>query len=133
VQRHDQCRSVTKMGSTVSSEDVQLQVQAMVRRIAYPGSPGESVKACIVRVAKISGVSFTDVQRCWYARYKVIPAHLYLTLKAAAEAHEHRINRQIEHQRERLNRLYALVNQSSDTEFYSRAVAEAVGQSDELE
>lgn len=109
---------------------VTIEIQAHVRRLAYPSEPGESVKSCIRRVARATGFSFGEVRRLWYGERRVIPAQIADRLRQAADKHEREIHQQIERQRERLNQLYALANHSADPEFYRKAIAQAVGRTD---
>lgn len=117
----------------ITSETVQIEMQARVKRLAWPCEPGESIKSCIRRVARKTGLTFGQVRHLWYADWRVIPTHISDRLRQAAQDHEADINLQIERQRRRLNELYALINHSADPEFYSKAIAQAVGRTDELE
>ncbi len=42
------------------------EMQARVRRLAFPGEPGESIKAVLGRVARRSGVTLNEAKRLWY-------------------------------------------------------------------
>ena len=104
-----------------SIEAVQDQMQVAVRRLATPCEPGETVKACVRRVATRTGLSFDEVRRLWYRRWRVIPAYVADTIRNAVEAHERKLDQAYEARRARQAALYALTHESSDPEFYRGA------------
>lgn len=105
-------------------ENVRLEMSGLVRSLAAPASPGESVKACIRRVASRSGLRFSQIKCLWYAEWKIIPAYVADKLRQAVEAYDRQIERQIEELKAQQARFYALTHHSSDPEFYSIKAAE---------
>lgn len=101
-----------------SIEAVQDEMQAAVRQLATPSVPGESVKACVRRVALATGLTFDEVRRLWYRRWRVIPHYMALKIQNAAEAHERRIAQEHALRLQRRAALYPLTHEGSDPEFY---------------
>lgn len=108
----------------VTAEAVAEELQGRVKALAFPGQPGESVKACLNRVAREAGLTASEAKRIWYREMLRIPAHLADRIRTAAERHERTLDQRISEARARQDRLYALIHHSSDPDFYS---ARAVG------
>lgn len=77
-----------------------------VKRLAYPGEPGEGVKACIRRVARKSGLAFGQVKRLWYGEWRIIPAHVADQIRDAVEIHERKLDAEQQAIRRRYDALY---------------------------
>lgn len=113
--RHDPC---TERHKLCSIESVQDEMQAGVRQLATPCAPGESVKACVRRVASATGLSFDEVRRLWYRRWRIVPGHVVRKIDKAVEAHERRIAQEHALRLQRRDALYPLTHEGSDPEFY---------------
>lgn len=113
----------------VSIDSVADEMQARVRRLAFPGEPGESIKSVLGRVARRSGVTFNEAKRLWYREWRRVPADIADRIREAQDRHEQQIAREIEAQKARY---WALTHMSSDTEFYGQRAVEAREPSDEL-
>jgi hypothetical protein len=107
-----------------SIDSVADEMQARVRRLAFPGEPGESIKSVLGRVARRSGVTFNEAKRLWYREWRRVPADIADRIREAQDRHEHQIAREIEAQKARY---WALTHMSSDTEFYGPRALEAHG------
>lgn len=101
-----------------AAETIQVEMQESVRRLAFPGVPGEGVKACIRRVAIRSGLGFGQIKRLWYGEWRIVPAHVADQIRNAVEAHERRLDAEFEALKTRRAALYGLTHESSDPEFY---------------
>jgi hypothetical protein len=108
----------------VTAEAVAEELQGRVKALAFPGQPGESVKACLNRVAREAGLTTSEAKRIWYREMLRIPAHLADRIRTAAKEHDRKLDERISAARARQDRLYALIHHSSDPDFYS---ARAVG------
>lgn len=120
--RMTDCLSAEK-DNVSAVEVVQSEMQGRVRLLAMPSEPGESVKACVRRVARATGLSFGQIRRLWYREWRVVPAHIADHIRRAAEAHERRLDQQQEVLRARHAALYGLAHHSSDPEFYEGRIA----------
>lgn len=105
------------------------EMQARVRRLAFAGEPGESIKAVLGRVARRSGVTLNEAKRLWYREWRRVPADIADRIREAQDRHEQRIAQELEAQRARY---WALTHQSSDPEFYSERASAAVPPTDDL-
>lgn len=99
-------------------ENIRDEMRTKVHRLAWPAEPGESIKACIRRVSRATGLTFGQVRSLWYAEWRRVPADIADQIREATEAHERSIDAKIIEQRERRERVWALTHQSSDPEFY---------------
>ena len=116
-------RSVQKENLSVSQPAI-VEMSQAVRKLAFPGEPGESAKSCIRRVAKDTKLGFGVIKRIWYKERKIIPTELSDFLREAVKKQEQDIDQRIAALRERQARYYALTHHSMDTEFYRARTAE---------
>ena len=92
---------------TVSSIDsIADEMQFRVKRLAYPGEPGESIKSVLGRVARRSGVTFNEAKRLWYREWRRIPADIADKIREAERKHDERIAQELETLRGRYKALY---------------------------
>jgi hypothetical protein len=124
VDRHNQGTERHRL----SPETIQVEMHQSVRRLALPGEPGESVKACIRRVSRRTGLGFDQIRRLWYLRWRVVPAHVADKIREAVHAHEKRLDQEWGTLKARY---YALANHSSDEEFYRVRVDETCPPADQ--
>lgn len=99
-------------------EIIRVEMQEKVRRLATPCEPGESVKSCVRRVSRATGLTFGQVRRLWYSEWRIIPAHVADRIREAVHAHDRRVIETIESNKRRNAALYAILHHSSDPEFY---------------
>lgn len=99
-------------------EDIKREMQGKVRYLAVPSVPGESVKACVRRVAKRTGLSFGEVWRLWYMKWNRIPADIADRIRKEANAHEAKLDQEFQHFQQQQARFYGLNNFSCDPEYY---------------
>lgn len=74
-----------------SAEKVQDEISALLRQLASPSEPGESVKACIRRAARNSGLTFNQARHGWYREWKNIPAHIADQIRQRATEHDRKL------------------------------------------
>jgi len=74
-----------------SADQVTEEISQLLRQLASPVSPGESVKACIQRASMRSGLSFIQAKKCWYREYRTIPAHIADQVRQRAAEHDRRL------------------------------------------
>ena len=79
----------TEKVSTV--EEIQEEMSELVRCLAAPSMPGESVKTCIRRASVRSGLPFNQVKRAWYREWRSIPAYIADNIRAKAAAHDRKL------------------------------------------
>lgn len=101
-----------------SAEEVTTEISLLLRRLASPGEPGESVKACIRRASMRSGLSFNQAKRGWYREWKNIPAHVADEIRQRAADHDRRLKQAA------FQTLLAM--RDSDPELFSESI-EALG------
>lgn len=89
-----------------SIDSVADEMQVRVRRLAFPGEPGESIKAVLGRVARRSGVTFNEAKRLWYREWRRVPADIADKIREAQRKHERTLARQLEELRESYKALY---------------------------
>jgi hypothetical protein len=97
-----------------TSEDIQNEISALLRRLADPVTAGESVKACIRRASQRAGLSYGQTKRCWYKEMRNIPAHVADEIRERAAAHDRRL------QQAAFQAIIAL--QDSDPEYYRHCI-----------
>ena len=74
-----------------TAEQVQDEISALLRQLASPSEPGESVKACIRRAARNSGLTFNQARHGWYREWKNIPAHVADQIRQRAAEHDRKL------------------------------------------
>lgn len=74
-----------------SATEVTQEISLLLRQLASPAEPGESVKACIRRASMRSGLSFIQAKKCWYGEYARIPAHIADQIRERAAEHDRRL------------------------------------------
>lgn len=74
-----------------SIDGIADEMQERVRQIAFPGEPGESIKAVLGRVARRSGVTFNEAKRLWYREWRRVPADIADKIREAQRKHEERV------------------------------------------
>ncbi len=112
-----------------TAELVADELQAKVKRLAFPAQPGEPVKGCLNRVARRAGVTHTEAKRIWYREWRVIPAHIADKIRDAWERHERQIDKELATEK---TRYWALNHCSTDPEFYSERTREGDPPPDQL-
>jgi len=112
-----------------SIDSVADEMQSRVRRLAFPGEPGESIKAVIGRAARRAGVTFNEAKRLWYREWRRVPADIADKIREAQERHERQIAKDFEALKARY---WSLCNASSDPDFYSARTATADRQTDDM-
>lgn len=105
-----------------TAELVASELQAKVKRLAFPAMPGESIKGCLNRVARRAGVSHTEAKRIWYREWRRVPADVADRIRDAWERHERQIDKELEIEKARF---WALNHCSADPEFYQERTREA--------
>lgn len=86
----------------VTPEEASAQAIQLLRSLLHHPRPGESVKAQILRAARLAGFDPERAREIWYGRARVL-AHEYLQLSGRLAQKEAQINRL-------LNRLAGLVD-----------------------
>lgn len=71
--------------------DVRIEAASLLREIASPGMPGESVKAAIGRAARRAGMPYGRVRSLWY-QLAVVGAAEWLKLQSVAQARRQRVD-----------------------------------------
>lgn len=89
-----------------SIDGIADEMQERVRRLAFPGEPGESIKAVLGRVARRSGVTFSEAKRLWYREWRRVPADIADKIREAQRKHEERTSRELEALRQNYKALY---------------------------
>lgn len=80
---------LSKEVSKLSTADaITQEMQFAVRSLAQPLTAGESVKSCIRRVSRNTGLTFRQVKRLWYGDWPALPACIYQDVKEKAAAHD---------------------------------------------
>lgn len=74
-----------------TAESVTQEISVLLRQLASPSEPGESVKACIRRAARNSGLTFNQARHGWYREWKNIPAYVADQIRQRAAEHERRL------------------------------------------
>jgi hypothetical protein len=74
-----------------TSEDIQNEISALLRRLADPVTAGESVKACIRRASQRAGLPYGQAKRAWYKEWRNIPAHVADEIRERAALHDRRL------------------------------------------
>src|SRR5208283_5661135 len=62
----------------------ETEARELLRRLALPAKPGESVKAAIGRAARYAGLSYARAEKIWYAKDRVVRAEEMDALRTAA-------------------------------------------------
>jgi hypothetical protein len=78
-----------------NAEAVQDEISDLLRRLASPVAAGESVKECIRRASKRSGVPYGQVRRAWYKNWRLIPAYVADQIRQRAAQHDEHVKRQL--------------------------------------
>lgn len=112
-----------------SIDSVADEMQTRIKRLAFPGQPGESIKSVLGRVARRSGVSFSEAKRLWYREWRRVPADIADKIREAEDRHEQQLAKELEALRARH---WALTHMSSDTEFYQARVVEGDQSTDDV-
>jgi hypothetical protein len=99
-------------------EVIRDEMRGKVRKLAWPSEPGESVKGCIRRVSRATGLSFGQVKSLWYREWRRVPADVADRIREATAAHERNIDAQISGLRARQEQFWSLTHCSHDPEFY---------------
>jgi hypothetical protein len=99
-----------------SSEQIQDEISALLRRLADPVQAGESVKVCIRRASQRAGLPYGQVKRAWYKEWRNIPAHVADEIRERAAIHDRRL------QQEAFQAIIAL--QDSDPDYYRQCIEE---------
>jgi hypothetical protein len=58
-------------------------MHALVRDAAWPGEPGESVKAAIRRASRRLGLAYSRAHQHWYGRARTVPAAEWIAAQDA--------------------------------------------------
>lgn len=74
-----------------TADDLAEEISRLLHRLAEPTTAGETVKACIHRAARNSGLTFRQAQRGWYREWKSIPALLADQIRDRAAAHDRKL------------------------------------------
>lgn len=101
-----------------TSEQIQDEISALLRRLADPVTAGESVKACIRRASMRAALPYGQAKRLWYREWREIPAFVADNIRERAAAHDRLLKRAA------FQALIAL--QESDPDYY-RDCIEAMG------
>lgn len=112
-----------------SIDGIADEMQVRVRRIAFPGEPGESIKSVLGRVARKTGLSFSEAKRIWYREWRRVPADIADRIREAQDRHEEQLAREFEALK---TRHWALCNRSSDPDFYKVRSATCDEQTDDV-
>jgi hypothetical protein len=99
-----------------TSEQIQDEISALLKRLADPVTAGESVKACIRRASQRAGLPYGQTKRLWYSEWRTIPAHVADEIRERAEIHDRRL------QQAAFQAILAL--QDSDPEYYRHCIEE---------
>lgn len=76
-----------------SEAEVTQEISQLLRQLASPGEPGESIKESIWRASRRAGLSFIQTKKYWYRERRTVPAHLADQIRERAADHERRLKR----------------------------------------
>jgi hypothetical protein len=99
-----------------TSEQIQDEISALLRRLADPVTAGESVKACIRRASQRAGLPYGQAKRAWYREWRNIPAYVADEIRERAAIHDRRL------QHAAFQAILAL--QDSDPDYYRQCIEE---------
>lgn len=99
-----------------TAESIQDEISSLLRQLASPTEPGESVKSCIRRAAHRSGLTFNQARHGWYREWKNIPAHVADQIRQRAAEHDRKLKQAA------FQTLLAM--QASDPELYRQCIEE---------
>jgi hypothetical protein len=74
-----------------TSEQIQDEISALLKRLADPVTAGESVKACIRRASTRAGLPYGQAKRIWYREWREIPAFMADNIRERAAAHDRKL------------------------------------------
>lgn len=77
--------------SARTADDIAEEISGLLRKLAEPTTAGETVKQCINRAARNSGLTFRQAQRGWYREWKNIPALLADQIRQRAAEHDRKL------------------------------------------
>jgi hypothetical protein len=88
VNKSSTTEAVKMSTATISPEQVQDEISRALRQLASPVLAGDSVKECIRRASRRTGVPYGQVRRAWYKSWRSIPAYVADTIRIKAAEHE---------------------------------------------
>ena len=71
--------------TAIAPDDARRFVRAQLEEIAVTRRPGESIKAMLGRIARVSGLDFNRTRKLWYGECETIPWHEAETLRLKAQ------------------------------------------------
>lgn len=115
-----------------ADEVLREEMSECVKRLAWPGEPGEKLKSCYRRVAKATGYTCGQIERLWSKERKVIPGTMLDYLRQKAAEHEAALKADFAAIQAEKNKLWPLTAYSLDSDFYSVRAAQDDPASDEV-